>query len=173
MSYENAKATKMLATHCAVCGRPLLDSVSVELGIGPDCRKKHGFNIEVPEATRMEANRLVHLIAERQTGLDAVEACRQLRNLGFTVLAERIATRLFEVRILRQDDKFVVSGPFTERAVTAFRSVPGRRWNKDACANEIPVAQKPALWAALKVAYPGYNVMGPDGNIFAIPQVRA
>lgn len=41
--YENAPAAAMLATHCC-CGRPLLDAVSVEAGIGPDCRKKHGFD---------------------------------------------------------------------------------------------------------------------------------
>lgn len=34
----------MLATHCACCGRPLCDANSVELGIGPVCRKTHGFD---------------------------------------------------------------------------------------------------------------------------------
>lgn len=43
MSYENAPATRMLATHCASCGRPLVDSVSVNTGMGPDCRKRHGY----------------------------------------------------------------------------------------------------------------------------------
>lgn len=41
--YENAPATKMLASHCACCARPLVDAVSVETGVGPDCRKTHGF----------------------------------------------------------------------------------------------------------------------------------
>ena len=41
-SYLTAPATKMLATHCAVCARALVDAKSVELGIGPDCRKKYG-----------------------------------------------------------------------------------------------------------------------------------
>lgn len=35
-TYENAPATKMLATNCVVCGRALVDAVSVEMGIGPD-----------------------------------------------------------------------------------------------------------------------------------------
>lgn len=39
MSYENAPATILLATHCCICGRPLLDADSVEIGIGPTCRK--------------------------------------------------------------------------------------------------------------------------------------
>ena len=43
MSYENAPATKMLATYCACCARPLLDAESVEVGMGPVCRKTHGF----------------------------------------------------------------------------------------------------------------------------------
>jgi hypothetical protein len=43
MSYENAPATKMLAVYCACCSRPLVDAVSVETGIGPDCRKQHAY----------------------------------------------------------------------------------------------------------------------------------
>lgn len=43
MGYENAPATKLLATHCCCCARPLVDAKSVELGIGPECRKRHGF----------------------------------------------------------------------------------------------------------------------------------
>ncbi len=43
MSYENAPATRMLATHCACCSRALVDSVSVETGVGPECRKIHGY----------------------------------------------------------------------------------------------------------------------------------
>lgn len=41
--YESAPATAMLATHCACCGRALLDATSVEAGIGPECRRKHGY----------------------------------------------------------------------------------------------------------------------------------
>jgi hypothetical protein len=33
----------MLAVYCACCSRPLVDSVSVETGVGPECRKKHGY----------------------------------------------------------------------------------------------------------------------------------
>ncbi len=44
MSYETAPACELLATSCACCGRPLLDATSVETGVGPDCRKKYGYN---------------------------------------------------------------------------------------------------------------------------------
>lgn len=43
MGYENAPATRLLATSCACCGRPLVDAVSVETGVGPDCRRKYGY----------------------------------------------------------------------------------------------------------------------------------
>jgi len=40
--WENAVSTKLLATHCAICGRPLRDPESIERGIGPDCNEKLG-----------------------------------------------------------------------------------------------------------------------------------
>jgi hypothetical protein len=62
MSYENAPATRLLATHCGVCTRPLLDAVSVEMGIGPDCRKKY-MPKALAGAPREEANKIVHQLA--------------------------------------------------------------------------------------------------------------
>lgn len=44
MNYTNAPATKMLATNCACCGRDLVDAHSVETGVGPVCRKTHGYD---------------------------------------------------------------------------------------------------------------------------------
>ena len=46
MTYENAQSTILLATHCCACGRALRDAVSVEAGMGPDCRANHGYNDE-------------------------------------------------------------------------------------------------------------------------------
>ena len=41
--YESAPATSLVATNCACCGHPLLDAVSVEAGVGPECRKRYGY----------------------------------------------------------------------------------------------------------------------------------
>lgn len=41
-SYETEAGTRMLATHCFVCGKPLRDPVSIESGIGPICASKFG-----------------------------------------------------------------------------------------------------------------------------------
>lgn len=41
-SYADAPAAILLATHCCMCNRPLLDAESVERGMGPTCAEKHG-----------------------------------------------------------------------------------------------------------------------------------
>lgn len=174
MSYENLNSTKMLATRCAVCSRPLRDAVSAEIGIGPDCREKHGYSEAVNDSNRAAANRLIYEIADAQTGINAVEAARQLRNLGFGKLATIIATKLMSVRLEWAEGEegkvLLVRGPYTESAVEAFRSIPGRRWNKELHANVVPYVQKNTLWAAIKKAYPGHDMLTQDGEIVSIPR---
>lgn len=93
-TYENAPATKLLATACACCGRALVDAVSVETGIGPDCREKYGVDVVVDEAARTEANALVHAVAKKGVSRkECREICKQLAALGYVVLAARIMKR--------------------------------------------------------------------------------
>jgi len=170
MGYESLKSTQLLASHCAVCARPLRDAVSVELGIGPDCRRKHGYDSAITEENRAEANRLIYLIADAQTGIKAIDGARALKALGFTLLADRIVSRLCEVRIEQVEDRFRVWGPYTENAVRELSSVPGRAWNREDKCNTFPVARKNALWGALKRAYPGYTLLIPSGDFIEIPR---
>ena len=112
MSYENAPATKLLATACACCGRDLVDAVSVETGIGPECRKKYAIDSDVSEAARKEANALVFAVAQKNVGRRvAYPAFERLAQLGFVVLAERIAKR-FHAKL---------PPALTEEEVTALR----------------------------------------------------
>lgn len=170
MSYENAPATKMLASHCAVCARPLVDAVSVETGIGPDCRKKYGFNKEVDAETRAAANALVYEVAREQTGAKAAQAADLLGALGFHNLAERILERVCEIRITVVGESLKVETPYNEVAVQAFRNIPGRRWDPTAKVNFVPVKSKAALWAFLKKFYNGASGIGPKG-IFTVGAV--
>jgi hypothetical protein len=41
-TYADAPSTILLATHCCMCSRPLVDAESVERGMGPTCAEKHG-----------------------------------------------------------------------------------------------------------------------------------
>lgn len=124
MSYHNAKATKFLSTHCAACGRELVDSTSVEHGMGPHCRKNYyndapavteeikarvesviaGIDNEDvrqrvqdavdEEHSRKAGNILVHYVAHHQTTKESFPAIRVLKALRFNKLADRIEDRL-------------------------------------------------------------------------------
>jgi hypothetical protein len=181
--YENAPATKLLATHCACCGIPLVDSVSVDVGVGPVCRKKHGFTKKVSEEVRREANQLVYQIAlansegqgnaPRARRMDIARACTRLRELGFDKLAGIIEKRICPVRITVAGNALVVASPYSEEATDAFRRVPGRHWHGRGCScgrdlgaekvNAFPLASRPALWAALQRAFRGQVAIGPKG----------
>lgn len=164
MSYENSAACKMLATNCAVCARPLVDAVSVQVGIGPDCREKYGFCPDIlTDEYRDEANRLIFLIAMEQTGKAVDDAVSKLYTMGFDVLARRIAKRLHFVTVDLADGKFTVKGPYSEIAVNALRNVPGRVWDKENKVNTYPEGSRGALWKALRIAYHGHTGIGPKG----------
>lgn len=204
--YTAAPATILLATQCACCARPLLDAVSVETGVGPDCRKKHGFtqaqtepnwtdvlyatdgiisvleifgekvslgtlNGEAVDAawrlggieTRRVANVIVHRIAAEQDSAGVPDLINAVRALGFTKLADRIATRVAPVRIELQGNELVVTAPYSEKGTAAFRRVPGRRWDRDAKVNRFPMSAKRDLFDALRDAFPGLVAAGPKG----------
>lgn len=158
MGYENAPATALVASHCACCSRPLVDAISVEAGVGPECRRKHGFNdaqgepawddvlgligelpdrgfamqcldhIEARDAHAL-ANRLVHRIAIEQHGRQVNVSVSTLRALGFRALADRIAKRVVTIRIEVTNAAIVVRAPYSEEAVEAFRGLASRRFS--------------------------------------------
>lgn len=182
MSYENAPATKMLATHCAMCARPLVDAKSVDLGIGPDCRKKHGFNEVVDEEARAAANRIIHAVAlARENGRslegdwDALTAATALAGLGFRKLADVLAKRAATVRIeaatgvphtygALPGDALLVHAPYSEAANAAWRRI-GARWDKERKCRVLPntPARKRLLWDLLKTYFADACAVGPNG----------
>lgn len=162
--YTAAPATKLLASHCCVCARPLLDSVSVELGIGPDCRKKHGFDVAVDADAREQANVIVHRIAANQTGGQVAFDCEALRALGFGKLADRILVRVAAVKIdVTADGRYSVVTPYDPAVVDAMRTIPGRRWDRDAKLNTFPSTSKAALAEMLRRFFAGAIATGPKG----------
>src|SRR3954471_11004952 len=101
MSYENAPATKLLATHCILCGLPLVDAISVETGIGPICREKAGYGeIQASPEDHKQANAYVHQLARSgATFADLLLGVAGLRILGFTRLAGLIVKRKAVVKM--------------------------------------------------------------------------
>ena len=186
MGYESAPATKILATHCACCGRPLVDATSVETGVGPDCRARFGYadaqdpadwqrvlieldgfvavaDINPTMEPRKAANWLVYHIAADQAGPHVVAMTNAVAALGFTTLAARISKRLAPIQIELQGQEYVVKSPYIENAPNWASSVPGARWDREAKRRRVPVSSRQALFQALKRAYPGSTAIGPKG----------
>lgn len=186
MSYENAPATTMIATHCAVCGRPLLDAESVERGIGPDCARRYGYGAAqgapdwarvaalgldemLQEDPRAFANALVHRIALDQRGEHVTKYVACLDALGFGKLAARIAERVATVVTVEvEGDAFVVESPFSTVWNEEVRRISGQRFEKRPNGNKkpravrvVPVSSRAQLWEAIRNAYgPGTVVVG-------------
>jgi len=165
MAYENAPATRMIAAECACCARPLVDSVSVETGMGPVCREKHGyFEPSATEESRKAANAIVHRIACAQTGPTVAPMIAALHALGFRTLAARIAKRLGAIHVTRDaDGALAVKAPFSEAFNASVRRCRGQRWVADRKVRRVPPSERAELWAALKASYPrGTVVFAPD-----------
>jgi hypothetical protein len=183
-NYTNAPATIMLATNCVCCGRPLVDSCSVELGIGPECRNGI-FPDNVTDADRAVANSFVHAAAiAAQTGNVAkvMELASDIRRLGFESLADKVERRFKEgvkrvqrkadITIEEKDGYLLVTTPYrrgdAEAFKAAWRAIPGREYVGHRKANEVPVSSKKAVWELLKRFFPGKWGMGPKGP-FRVP----
>jgi hypothetical protein len=100
VDYMNTPEAKLVAANCGVCWKGLKDSLSVERGIGPDCWMHYYKEPNaLTEANRAEANAILKYIAVKGKTDEALIACKKLEELGFTMLAGRIAARLASIRI--------------------------------------------------------------------------
>ena len=180
MSYENATATKLLATKCCCCGRPHVDSISVELGIGPESR--NGTRGGISKSAQEACNRLTHhaSLLATQGNIEGVrEVSEEVKKLGLIELAEKInkrfvnAERLSKIQITQNGNVLSVKTPFKrslgEDFKIAWREIPGRRWNSKNKTNDVPVESKRELWNLLTRFFPGEYGRGPQG-VFKIPE---
>lgn len=178
--YESAPATVMLATHCAVCGRPLVDARSVEAGMGPDCRARYGKADVVSEEARAEANRLVYSIALWRSELlgaptvgQVAEVVERVRTLGLSRLAEVLADRLCDVRLEAAEDRgqpcLALTTPFRPTFASDLRSslLPLRRWDPERkawlLAREMTRDERARLWSLIRLNFEGRLFSGPRG----------
>lgn len=175
MSYENAPATYMLATHCAFCGRPLVDAQSVETGVGPICRSRWMVADRVSAEARKEGNKLIYLIAKSQKGEQVDWALDRMTDLGFVEAVKRIKRRLGKLAKKRASELVVITienGRLSLKAdglpdssfrafLARVREIPGRMFADGK--NTFPVAQKRAVWELLCGFFKGRAALGPKG----------
>lgn len=191
-TYENAPTTKLLATACACCAKPLVDAKSVETGVGPECRKKHGFDkpdvlvdlaaaCEIAAAlptevasevmtgaatTREIANRIVYRIAAEQEGKTVPALTSTLHALGFAKLAARIAKRITAISVEIAGSEVILTSPFSPEFIAASRSIPGRRWDGVTKTTRFPLSGICAVLTALSAVHGPYAAIAlPEGPV--------
>jgi hypothetical protein len=188
MSYEDAPSTIMLATRCACCGRPLRDALSVEAGVGPDCRERWGYGeaqgpedlelarghlllvglahlLEGREDARARANAVAHAFACRAEPYERVALARACAALGFSRMSGRLAEVVAEVIVRRAGDAYEVEAPYLEGAGQTWRRCGGT-WDPEAKVWRCPSRLRSALWGALRALYPGRVGLSAHGLFF-------
>lgn len=181
--YVNAPATKLLASFCVCCGRPLVDSISVEMGIGPECRCHNDAGIDADIQKIANEHVFRAAVACQEGKIDEVLSYAGLiRQLGLTTLADKVerrfkkfknpedAVRKVDITITVEGDMLKVKTPFRRGSkaefIQAWRKIRGRQFKSGA--NLVPVTEKTALFELLKEFFGGKFGKGPKG-IFRIP----
>lgn len=179
--YTASPACALVATRCACCNRELVDAESVERGMGPWCRKKHGYGaaegyadwagvdralagtpaLEVIATEkvhpRLAANYLVWLVALAPEAPEAAHYVVAIYRLGYRVLAAKIAgnprSKVRGVVVEEVGDLLVVHGAFSKSLNVALRAcgVPST-FDFEAKVRRVPVAARGRLVAALQLA---------------------
>ncbi len=160
--YENAPATKLLATHCIFCSRPLVDAESVEAGAGPTCRDRNGYGNMDP-AVRKQANKIIHRIAADRYAPDVQTGLAELKFLGLTSIADKIVEALAPVKIEEKNGQLWVETPYLEASVVDWRRIPQRIFDRETRRNVVPSERRLEVFALLKKHYPGVQALGPKG----------
>jgi len=164
MGYENAKSTKLLASNCCVCARLLRDAKSVELGIGPVCRSRYGYDLDVSEDARVQANVLVYTVARTQEM--SADQYVTLLSLGFSVLANKLKDRLLEsagqVTVTTEGTRWlIVDAPYNADALPAWRRIG--TWESATKTRRVAVSNKAKLWALLQEFHNGCELTSDKG----------
>ena len=192
MGYEDSAACKFISTTCVICGKELVDAVSVEAGVGPKCREKYGYGeqqvgaekalskVGVPlidgrvdklfraSKYRNASNVLLHFVAVSGAGTtEGIRAAWVVRELGFITLSNKILRRLVRVTVEVDGDKLAVTSPFNEQFVTRSRDISGRKWDgsRKATLFDDSPANRRLLLPLLKTSYPGQFIRA-NGTLF-------
>jgi hypothetical protein len=168
----------MVATNCAVCHLPLLDAKSVELGIGPICRKKFGFDMDCKPKVREEANQIVHDIAVDPYHAEHLVRITRLKQLGFIALAEKILAHVLAVTVSVNGDFIAVNSKYNPDFVDKMRRIRGT-WDKDGTRFNlgkkvwvVDVSHKAEVWLAIRQDYAGQVALVGGAGIIRIGDAR-
>lgn len=161
------------ATHCAICGRPLLGPIATSAGVDAECRARWSVPDEAQQTMRAAATH-----ARRGRIVEVRRCADALRAAGFEQLGDAVASRFAEAEaraqifVKRREDRIYFQVPFSRELKTqliyALRGLPGREYEGNEI-NSIPAREKPALMRFLVRFFPGAFGRGDEGP-FLIPE---
>jgi hypothetical protein len=163
-TYGVENMDNIIATNCAVCKRTLVDAVSVEMGIGPHCRKKYMPPSDALLEHRDTANKLVyeasHSTRERRSAI-----AKELISLGFKDVGVAIRGKAKIVIKGTGGGWLLVKAPYTPDFAAAMARIrySARSWNQKKKAWAFHKAVKADVWGALLACYEGQLALGPKG----------
>lgn len=174
MGYEQAPATRLVATRCGYCGRPLLEAESLKAGIGPVCRERIGYNRQLAPIVRERVNQLIYEVAALQELPEAASTIAlnlvELEGYGFDVLVEAMCARVGLVHVLEigadvriKTPSFYMTDPDKHQKVVGAWRMIGSRWDREHKANVVRGTSKSTAWELLKKFYVGLWLVGPKG----------
>lgn len=176
MGYENSIQCRLLDSRCCVCGKEIVDSISIEIGMGPDCRHEYTGGIDAD--TQKACNVITHdaAIAAQEGNVEKVRKCAEMiRTLGLPILADKIldrfknAERLAKITIVEKDGFLFIKTPWkqTPGFAAAWRAIPGRRYQMGR--NIVPLTSRREVWELIKQFFPDVYGVGPQGA-FKVPK---
>jgi len=180
-----------VCTHCAHCGQPLTDSVSIERGIGPICSKK-GYMEDPTNPDEMQAmidlaefpalveyltahykpqgvrglmNGLVKICSLNRRSPVHQACCDAIESLGFKSLASllRESISIIEVKEFDKDNYlvWVKKSEWSWAWTNALRAIPGCFFSRQAKGTVVPKKDKRALWDLMLKFYEGFCAKVP------------
>lgn len=195
---QSKKLSTLFATHCLCCGRPLVDAISVETGVGPVCRQRYEYDRHTNREDQLIANRLIHEAALNDTpDKRLLEIAEDLDTLNYKGVATKIRDRFVQnpvahhriaFTITREPaifgrgqrahtmEAFVIKNtwmPGFEGSLTTEIDWRDRALVRDDADEIIGWAVKPrakkALWKVLSIYFEGEVGVGPKGP-FMVPK---
>lgn len=168
---------KFLRCHCRVCRSPLIDAVSIEMGLGPGCRVYGShLSVGVSPSVKRRANLLLRHVAGQWFTYRSVPDAEiaELVVLGFQGLVRQVldATSVIWIqgRVFsnhwrpgygREAPRLCVRTPYRPEAVVDLRSIPERAWDSTLGVNVFPFESRGArraVWAWLRRWFPGLEM---------------
>jgi len=153
--FQHHLITHIVATHCCICRAALLDAKSVELGVGPTCRKRYG-EAQIPTTPEMLENALGYMaisplppdtiqavLAHKWDGRQVcnllVKFCSAhyhdkkivlavtpiIRSLGYLHLAEKLEEDRTALKIKTVGAEIECYAPYSHELTRSFRGIPG------------------------------------------------